>query len=225
MDSNKLENRGNSGLLDIWWGSIFTTASTLHAKDGDKVSKWDLGKTKRGCEDGKVRGGVWTASNVLSTAAGTNEDNYPSNNISLSEGMEGKDKWLCLCVCVGGYVSVCACTWWLYVCVHATAVREPFLLSRLQSLPHSLNLNISLLAHNNCIWASYPPYQIWVCTKVISRGREASTPGGQMPPWHHSGSTQEGKGFFFPSPSSSSSSFLSFSCQKKTHWIEAKKKM
>ena len=47
---------------------------------------------KEGSEDRKVRNGVRTASNGLSTAAGTNEDNYPSNNISLSEGMEGKDK-------------------------------------------------------------------------------------------------------------------------------------
>lgn len=100
---------------------------------------------------------------MLSTAAGTNDDNYPSNNISLSEGMEGKDKWLCLCVCVrvwmGGDASVCACVRVVSVCV-CMAMRAPFLLSHLQSLPHSLNLNISLLAHNNCIWASYPPYQI-----------------------------------------------------------------
>ncbi|KAI4804164.1 hypothetical protein KUCAC02_025801, partial [Chaenocephalus aceratus] len=37
------------------------------------------------------------ASRKKENAAGTNEDNYPSNNISLSEGMEGKDKWLCVC--------------------------------------------------------------------------------------------------------------------------------
>lgn len=71
-------------------------------------------------------------------------------------------------VCGGGYVSVCACVWLLHVCVCVCArmaVRVPFLLSHSQSLPHSLNLNISLLAHNNCIWASYPPYQIRVCTR------------------------------------------------------------
>lgn len=58
-------------------------------------------------EDRKIEGGVGTASCRFSTAAGTNEDNYPSNNISLSEGMEGKDKCLCVCVC-GWLQRVCA---------------------------------------------------------------------------------------------------------------------
>ncbi len=119
---------------------------------------------QEGCEDRKVWDGVRTASNGLSTAAGTNEDNYPSNNISLSEGMEGKDKWLCLCV--RGWVCERVCMHVVTVCVCACmAVRVPSLLSHSHALPHSLNLNISLLAHNNCIWASYPPYQIRVCTR------------------------------------------------------------
>lgn len=47
----------------------------------------------------EVQAGAWTASNGPSPAAGSNEDNYHSNNISLSEGMEGKDKCLCVRVC------------------------------------------------------------------------------------------------------------------------------
>ena len=57
-------------------------------------------------------GGVWTASNGLSTAAGTNDDNYHSNNVSLSEGMEGKDKWLCVCGWAGFCAYVRACVGW-----------------------------------------------------------------------------------------------------------------
>lgn len=65
-----------------------------------------------------------------------------------------------------GCVCVHACGHCMYVCVCACmAMPMLFLLSHLQSLPHSLNLNISLLAHNNCVWASYPPYQIRVCTR------------------------------------------------------------
>ena len=48
---------------------------------------------------------------MLSTAAGTNDDNYHSNNVSLSEGMEGKDKWLCMCVGGQGSVRLCLSVW------------------------------------------------------------------------------------------------------------------
>lgn len=67
-------------------------------------------------EDRKIWGGVWTASSRFSTAAGTNEDNYLSNNINLSEGMGGKDKCLCLCVWEGGE-CVPAC---MDGCAHAS---------------------------------------------------------------------------------------------------------
>jgi hypothetical protein len=77
-------------------------------QDKDNMSKWKRDEKAR-LKEGS--GGVWTASNGLSTAAGTNDDNYHSNNVSLSEGMEGKDKWLCMCVGGQGSVRLCLSVW------------------------------------------------------------------------------------------------------------------
>lgn len=161
MHSNKLENRGNSGLLDIWWSSIFTTASTLLAKDGDKVSKWDLENTKRDVKT--ERFGVEFEQQAMGSLQLLALMRIITPVITLAYLREWRGRTsACARVCV--WVGMRACVHAVCVCA-CMAVRVPFLLSHLQSLPHSLNLNISLLAHNNCVWASYPPYQIRVCTR------------------------------------------------------------
>lgn len=98
------------------------------------------GEYKKGDEDGKVWGGVWTASDGLSTAADSNEGNYHSNNISLSEGMEEKDKWLCWCVC--GWVYTRVCVHAAAGCVCACMVRSISLVVSL-SFPESQYLFVS----------------------------------------------------------------------------------